>query len=111
MTGSYGVDTFIFSTFTEGIDTINNFNQLISSKDFIQVSASGFGGGLGAGSLSQTHFVIGTAATTSAQRFIYDNTTGALYFDLDGSNSGFTQQQLAQITGGVSLGASNFTIA
>ncbi|BAZ48098.1 hypothetical protein NIES4103_07030 [Nostoc sp. NIES-4103] len=105
--GADGVDSFIYNNYTEGVDTINNFN---SSQDLIQVSANGFGGGLVAGSLSETQFVLGTAATTSTQRFIYDNTTGALYFDLDGSDSGFTQQQLAQITGGVSLSASNFTI-
>ncbi|QSJ19913.1 hypothetical protein JYQ62_15100 [Nostoc sp. UHCC 0702] len=107
LTGGYGVDTFAYSNYTEGVDTINNFD---SSQDLIQVSANGFGGGLTAGSLSESQFVIGTAATTNAQRFIYDNTTGALYFDLDGSGSGFTQQQLAQLTGGVTLSASNFTI-
>ncbi|QSJ19912.1 hypothetical protein JYQ62_15095 [Nostoc sp. UHCC 0702] len=107
LTGGDGVDTFIYSNYTEGVDTINNFN---TSRDLIQVSANGFGGGLVAGSLLETQFVIGTAATSSAQRFIYDDTTGALYFDLDGSDSGFAQRQLAQITGGVSLSASNFTI-
>ncbi|MBH8560952.1 calcium-binding protein [Nostoc sp. CENA67] len=104
---SISVDTFAYNNYTEGVDTINKFD---SSQDLIQVSANGFGGGLIAGSLSQSQFVLGTAATTSDQRFVYDNTTGALYFDLDGSGSGFTQRQLATITGGVSLSASNFTI-
>ncbi len=34
---------------------------------------------------------------TSTQRFIYNSTTGALFFDQDGNAGAFTQVQFAQI--------------
>ncbi|MHC5771284.1 MAG: hypothetical protein ACYTXI_38135 [Nostoc sp.] len=53
---------------------------------------------------------IGTSATTSDQRFIYDDSTGGLYFDQDGSTSGFTQVKLAQLSTGLSLTNNNFVV-
>ncbi|MFN6472729.1 MAG: hypothetical protein RMY36_024060 [Nostoc sp. SerVER01] len=74
----------------------------------IQVSAAGFGGGLSAGVLKTSQFKIGTSATTTTQRFIYNSTTGALFFDQDGSAGTFTQTQFALVTAGLSLTNNNF---
>ncbi|MEH2389363.1 MAG: hypothetical protein V7K14_27080 [Nostoc sp.] len=76
----------------------------------IQVSAAGFGGGLSIGSLKTSQFTLGTSATTTNQRFIYDNITGGLYFDLDGSASGFTQVKFAQLSAGLLLTKNNFVV-
>jgi Ca2+-binding RTX toxin-like protein len=105
--GGDGTDTFAFNSFNEGIDTISDFN---ATNELIQVSAAGFGGGLSSGSLSASQFTLGTSATTIAQRFIYDNSTGELYFDRDGSASGFTQVKFAQLLGGVTLTETNFVV-
>ncbi|MCC5615381.1 calcium-binding protein [Nostoc sp. CHAB 5836] len=105
--GGDGTDTFAFNGYNQGIDTLYDFN---ATNELIQVSATGFGGGLSTPSLQTSQFTIGTSAITSAQRFIYNDTTGALYFDLDGSASGFTQVQFAQISGGVSLTNNNFVV-
>ncbi|MBH8565629.1 hypothetical protein I8748_26235 [Nostoc sp. CENA67] len=78
--------------------------------EIIQVSADGFGGGLVAGSLLASQFTLGTSATTDTQRFIFDNATGALYFDQDGNGSAFSQVQFAQIYSGASLTENNFAI-
>ncbi len=83
--GGDGTDTFFFHSINnneEGIDRVYDFN---ATNELIQVSAAGFGGGLSVGSLKTNQFTLGTSATTSNQRFIYDFTTGALYFDSDGS--------------------------
>jgi Ca2+-binding RTX toxin-like protein len=105
--GGDGADTFVFDSYNQGIDILNNFN---AGNDIIQVSADNFGGDLYPSSIFDTDFTIGTSATTSAQRFIYDKTTGALYFDLDGSGSDFTQVQFAKTSYVVSLTENNFIV-
>ncbi|MCC5624115.1 calcium-binding protein [Nostoc sp. CHAB 5715] len=105
--GGSGTDTFVFNSFNEGIDSLYDFN---ATNELIQVSAAGFDCRLSIGSLKASQFTIGTSATTSTQRFIYDFTTGALYFDRDGSGGSFTQIQFAQLFGGVSLTENNFVV-
>ncbi len=73
-------DTLAFNSFNEGVDSIDDFN---TTNELIQVSAAGFGGGLSSGTLETTKFTIGASATTNTQRFIYNSTTGGLFFDLD----------------------------
>ncbi|MCW5316794.1 calcium-binding protein [Nostoc sp. KVJ3] len=105
--GGNGTDTFAFNSYNEGVDSLYDFN---ASNDLIQVSAYDFGGGLSIGSLSASQFTIGTSATTIAQRFIYDSSTGGLYFDQDGSATGFTQVKFAQLSTGLSLTNNNFVV-
>ncbi|MEH2178104.1 beta strand repeat-containing protein [Nostoc sp.] len=105
--GGTGTDTFVFNSYNEGVDTIYDFN---ATNELIQVSTYGFGGGLSTFSLKAGQFTIGTSATTSSQRFIYDNITGALYFDLDGSANTFTQVKFAQLSAGLSLTEKNFVV-
>ncbi|NEP56688.1 MAG: hypothetical protein F6K31_06640 [Symploca sp. SIO2G7] len=47
-------------------------------------------------------FTIGSAATKASDRFIYNDTTGALFFDPDGTGA-LAQVQFAQLSGGVAL--------
>ena len=106
--GGSGIDTFVFNSYNKkGVDTIYDFN---ATNELIQVSASGFGGGLSTGSLQTSQFTIGTSATAIAQRFIYDDSTGGLFFDQDGSESGFTQVKFAQLSTGLSLTNNNFVV-
>ncbi|MEH1886249.1 MAG: calcium-binding protein [Nostoc sp.] len=105
--GGAGTDIFAFNSYNQGINTISDFN---ATNELIQVSASGFGGRLSTPSLQKSQFTIGASATTSAQRFIYDSTTGGLFFDRDGSAAGFTQVKFAQLSAGLSLTENNFVL-
>ncbi|MFN6465133.1 MAG: calcium-binding protein [Nostoc sp. DedVER02] len=107
--GGNGIDTFGFNDYNGGVDTIYDFN---ATNELIQidVDAARFGGGLSKGSLQTSQFTIGTSATTSNQRFIYDDSTGGLYFDLDGSAGDFTQIKFAQLSIGLSLTNNNFVV-
>ena len=105
--GGTGTDTFAFNGYNEGVDRLYDFN---TTNELIQVSAAGFGGGLSIGSLQKSQFTLGTSATTNNQRFIYNNITGALFFDQDGSASGFTQVKFAQFSSGVTLTINNFVV-
>ncbi|AFY48410.1 putative calcium-binding protein [Nostoc sp. PCC 7524] len=100
LTGGTGADRFIFNSLTQGIDNITDFNVV---DDTIAVSAVGFGGGLVAGAaIAASQFVLGTAATTSNHRFIYDQTSGALFFDQDGTGVS-AQVQIATLNIGLAL--------
>ncbi|MBD2534891.1 calcium-binding protein [Nostoc flagelliforme FACHB-838] len=101
--GGTGTDTFVFNSYNESVDTIYDFN---ATNELIQISAASFNGGLS----SANQFTIGTSATTSNQRFIYDNITGALYFDADGSAGEFTQVKFVQLLGNVTLAENNFVV-
>ncbi|MEH2296972.1 MAG: calcium-binding protein [Nostoc sp.] len=107
LTGGNGNDTFAFRTYDQGVARVDDFN---ATNELIQVSAAGFGGGLLIGSLQKSQFTIGASATTSNQRFIYDSTTGGLYFDSDGSAAAFTQVKFAQLSAGLSLTNNNFVV-
>ncbi|MBD2680981.1 MULTISPECIES: calcium-binding protein [Nostoc] len=105
--GGAGIDTFGFNNYNEGVDTIYDFN---ATNELIQVYGFNFGGGLSKGSLQASQFTIGTSASTSSQRFIYDSTTGALFFDRDGSAGAFNKVQFALVTAGLSLTNNNFVV-
>ncbi len=66
--------------------------------------------GLAAGSLSVDAFHVGAAATSADQRIIYDNQTGALYFDADGSGTAAHQINFATLSGQPSLNAEHFVL-
>ncbi|MEH2257033.1 beta strand repeat-containing protein [Nostoc sp.] len=108
--GGDGNDTFVFNSFDEGLDLIRDFGAINEPNELIQVSAAGFGGGLSAGVLQASQFTLGESATTSSQRFIYNSTTGALFFDSDGSAGAFTQVQFAGLSAGLSLTNNNFVV-
>ncbi|WP_414513838.1 calcium-binding protein [Nostoc sp. PCC 9305] len=106
--GGNGNDTFAFKYIDNVFDTIYDFN---ATDELIQLpSYSSSDVGLSIGSLKPSQFTLGTSATTSDQRFIYDNITGVLYFDRDGSGGAYTQVKFAQFLGGVTLTEKNFVI-
>ncbi len=106
LTGGAGKDTFLFTQPGDGIDTITDFNV---TDDTLSVM-EGFSPSLTAsGSITATQFTIGSAATTSAHRFIYNRTTGALFFDADGSGAG-AAVQLAILQGNPQLTESDIFV-
>jgi uncharacterized repeat protein (TIGR01451 family) len=109
LTGGTGSDSFVFSSPTEGVDTIEDFES--REGDRIVVSAAGFGGGLTPGtSLEESQFVLGTTSADSSDRFIYDPSTGNLFFDPDGTGDA-PQQQIATLTGAPSLSADDIFVS
>ncbi len=84
LNGGRDKDTYLFKTapVVGEVDTIVKFQ----AGEKIHVAGSAFGG-LSAGPLAADQFVIGTAAGDEDDRFIYDQATGALYHDPDGTGS------------------------
>ncbi|WP_322693468.1 ELWxxDGT repeat protein [Nostoc sp. DedSLP03] len=108
LTGGIGRDSFnLADTRTGGYDTITDFTV---GDDTIFVSKTEF-------ALSQSQdtvldsslFRLGTSATIAGDRFIYDRTTGNLFFDKDGVGSA-AQVQIAQFSNQVALTSANITV-
>ena len=107
--GGNGKDIFVFNKPNEGIDKINDF---VLADDRINICQSGFGGASVVGNtgvLDPSLFVIGSSATTASQRFIYNDKSGALFFDIDGLG-GNNQVRLAQFVGNPALTNASFSI-
>ena len=95
--GGRGKDTYLFKTapVTGEVDTIVKFG----TGEIIKLTASAFAG-LTPGPLSADQFVFGTAAGDEDDRLLYDQASGALAYDADGSGSG-TAIQFAQLQPGL----------
>jgi Ca2+-binding RTX toxin-like protein len=108
LTTGTGFDTVLFSSKTEGIDVITDFNV---TEDIFQVSAAAFGGGLVAGeSISAAQFSLSLASVSTTTRFIFDKPTGKLFFDLDG-NGATAAIQIASLTANLNLTEDNIFAA
>ncbi|MGO4573025.1 hypothetical protein [Microvirga sp. 2TAF3] len=111
LTGGAGNDVFVFDTRanTSNRDTIVDFK---SGEDKIWLVGTLFKlGGLTGGSLTDTVFAVGTSATTTAQRIIYNQSTGKLYYDEDGSKAGGKAQvEIATLTGAPVLTKNDFVV-
>jgi len=102
LSGGHGRDKFKFSSLRQGgIDVIVDFETQV---DRIHVKRF-FGVGLTVGSLQDSQFTLGTAASTTESRFIYDSTTGNLFFDSDGT--GGKKQTLFAVLGNQAVLAAN----
>lgn len=107
LTGGMGKDRFIFNSKNEGRDTITDFSVV---DDIFHVSKAGFGGGLTATAVITTaQFRLGSAAADASDRFIYNKSTGGLFFDIDGKD-GTGQVQFAQISTNLALTNNDFFV-
>jgi serralysin len=101
--GGSGRDEFYFDTPLEGVDTIKDFKV---TDDVIKISQGGFGYTF-TGIPGADRFRIGSKAKDSSDRFIYNKSTGALYYDPDGIG-GSAQIQFAKLSKGLSMTYQNF---
>ena len=92
LTGGSGADKFIFDTApgTGNNDTITDFvsgtDKIILDDDIFTML--GITGTLAGVALTADKFHIGTSALDTLDRIVYNSSTGALYYDANGSVSG-----------------------
>jgi ELWxxDGT repeat protein len=109
LTGGNGQDNFYLNDALtrNSSDIITDFNA--ASGDKIFISRREFGLTQAEGVLEAASFRLGSSATTSNQRFIYNQSNGALLFDADGT--GATNAVLiAQMSNRASLSSSNIFV-
>ena len=110
LTGGLGADRFEFFAADGHMDRITDFSRVQGDEIVVYRSGfGGFGGGLNPGDLPASQFHIGASASDSSDRFIYNNQTGALFFDPDGVG-GQAQIQFASLSPGAPLIASDITV-
>ncbi|WP_143854090.1 beta strand repeat-containing protein [Nostoc sp. 'Peltigera membranacea cyanobiont' 210A] len=108
LTGGTGRDGFNLATSrTGGYDTIADFTV---GEDTIFIYSTEFALGQSQNTtLNPSLFRLGTSATTTGDRFIYDQSTGNLFFDKDGIGSA-AQVQIALFSNQVALTSANITV-
>ncbi|WP_146138304.1 ExeM/NucH family extracellular endonuclease [Chamaesiphon polymorphus] len=105
--GGAGNDNFVYYGANEGFDKINDF---VAGQDRFSISRSGFGINDAVGVLDASRFTIGSSASTANHRFIYNNNSGVLSFDADGSGTSNTQVRIAQLVGIPALTNNSFSL-
>ncbi|MBD2093751.1 hypothetical protein H6F90_01100 [Trichocoleus sp. FACHB-591] len=106
LTGGSGQDGFLITAPHQGIDTIKDFSVV---DDNICIDRSGFGAGLAGGFITADQFRIGSSAKDGSDRFIYNQGTGAVYFDADGIG-GVSQIQIAKVSTGLAMTNQDFFV-
>jgi Ca2+-binding RTX toxin-like protein len=108
LTGGLGADTFVFNTAlssSTNIDTINDWDTG-GAQDKIQLDDDIFlalGKVTATTALDATMFVKGKAALDGNDHIIYDQSSGALYYDADGVGAA-AQVQFATLVSNATLG-------
>jgi Ca2+-binding RTX toxin-like protein len=105
--GGLGNDTFVF----DQLATSGNSKKILdfTCADDSFVLDHHFFTALSAGNLADSEFHIGTRATTADQHLIYNDSTGKLYYDVDGSGAA-SKMLIASLTDHLHLSASDFII-
>jgi Ca2+-binding RTX toxin-like protein len=117
--GGAGNDTFVFGSasnpfYSIGVDNIFDFTQgsdklVLDTATFTFLTQSGGNGGFGVS--SEFASVTGSADTSNAL-IVYDNSSGGLFYNINGSAAGFGGGgQFAVIVGNPALTTSDFIIA
>jgi Ca2+-binding RTX toxin-like protein len=108
MTGGAGADLFRWDVASEARDSIIGFT---SGEDRLWVDASGFRGGLVEEmDLAATgRFVEGAVATAARGQFLYDQATGTLLWDVDGTGAR-AAVLIAELGAGTALSAADFMV-
>ncbi|MBN9022869.1 MAG: hypothetical protein J0H08_12420 [Rhizobiales bacterium] len=94
-------DTLLFASDLDAMTNVDTIKKFESGKDKIYLNLDIFTE-LSAGPLSANQFHKGTAAADADDRIIYDQKTGSLYYDADGSGAG-AQVQFADLGAGTKL--------
>ena len=90
--GGLGNDQFRFSTVLNAATNLDTISDFASGQDKIGLNAAIFGGVDAASLASGAFFALGSTASQADDRVVYDQTTGALYYDADGSGAGAAVQ-------------------
>ena len=96
LTGGAGVDHFVFNTALNASSNKDTITDFVSGTDKIDLENAVMSAlGLTTGSLTMAQFFSSSTAVRgndATDRIIYNSTTGALYYDADGSGNGAAVQ-------------------
>jgi Ca2+-binding RTX toxin-like protein len=106
--GGAGRDIFVLSSRRKrDRSTIRDFKP---GEDMLQLSRKGFNNKLKRGRMRASQFTLGSSATESSHRLIYNQSTGSLFYDSDGIG-GSSQVLIAKLTNRAALTRADITVA
>ena len=99
LTGDAGEDSFRFNSMPGAghIDTVTDFEGAGAAGGDVLMLDHDWFFGMSAGALADDAFQTGTVALAFATRILYNPSTGALFFDQDGSLTTFSPVQFATL--------------
>jgi hypothetical protein len=106
LAGGGGADTFAFTAAPNG--TVDRITDFATGTDKLAFAQSAFSG-LAPGELSAAAFVQAAAAFATDQRIIYNQATGVVSYDADGSGGG-AAVAVAQLNAGQVLKAQDIKV-
>lgn len=109
LTGNGGFNTFVFNTALDAATNVDTITDMTPGGDAIDLALSVFTALSGKGVLKSKEFKVGTHATEADQRIVYDDSSGAIYYDADG-NGGGAQVQFASVSTGLALSNTDFFV-
>lgn len=108
LTGGAGRDTFAFTAAPSASNNLDKITDFTSGTDTLAFSRASFSA-LSIGQLSTAAFVQAVAAITPDQHIIYNQSTGVVSYDADGSGSG-AAIAVAQLKAGTALTAQDIKV-
>ena len=108
ISGGAGADSFVFTQ--SGVQNREVLTDFDASEDQMVFNPAAFAAlGATSGPLAASRFVAGTAAADSADRLIYQKSTGTLWYDRDGSGDA-AKVLVAELADGTTLTAADIFI-
>lgn len=108
LVGGEGSDRFFFDSTTSSSGNVDKISDFVNGVDQIRLSQSVFSA-LPLGVLSASSFVSGEQAVEADDRIVFSQSSGALYYDADGSGA-VAQVMFASIDPSSTLSASSITV-
>jgi Ca2+-binding RTX toxin-like protein len=108
LNGRGGADMFAF-TDALGATNVDLVIDFVGGSDRLALDDAIFAGIGTPGAFSAGAFVVGTQAADADDRIIYDQATGRLFYDADGSSAG-AAVLFATLSGNPTLSASDFAV-
>jgi Ca2+-binding RTX toxin-like protein len=109
LTGGMDDDAFVFNTALNGLTNVDDVTDFQVGVDQIVLENSVFTKLAATGTLPADFFHVGVGAADLNDFIIYDDVTGALYYDSNGSASGH-QVQFAHLDPGLTLTHTDFFV-
>ena len=109
LNGGLGLDIFQFNTALNGTTNRDSISDFSVADDTFELDNAVFSGLL-EGILKAAAFRIGAAAGDASDRIIYNDATGGLFFDSDGTGGASAQIQFASLAVGLLLTNADFVV-
>ncbi|HEX8256478.1 MAG TPA: hypothetical protein VF589_02495, partial [Allosphingosinicella sp.] len=107
--GLGGSDAFLFDTALIGAGNVDRILDFSSDNDIIRLDNDVFEG-LAEGALAAGAVRAGRTALQADDRILYDQASGALFYDADGSGDGAAAVRFATLQPGAELSAAEFLV-